>query len=195
MWWLRELGSCTKFLRVTGAESVWESKRVYEFFIPLVITALFSLVFFRFPNAFDAESKSEIYKHIFQFTVFAVPFHLAALGAFATFKSDELEAELSGVHSKLRVWINIDNKDFYKPLKMRKYISLLFGYLCTLGVFYIFCFIIASNFDLKVIAGEHEGLVLDVGFILAIFFITHYSILTVYAVTFMFDKLNKIISE
>lgn len=195
MWWAFEILSCLKFLFVTGSENIFRSKRVYEFLIPLILTVAVSIIYFQWPEVFLSTALANLSKNIFQFMVFVVPFHLAALGAFATFNAKGLDEKLAGVNAQLKVWSNRDNGYFYKDLTLRQYVSLLFGYLCSIGLMYIFVFVIFSNVNLKSALGEFYIYVNRVGFIAGVLFVSHYSVLTLYAITFLFDKVNKIRSE
>lgn len=142
--------------------------------------------------AFSDKFLSKLSESIFQFMVFVVPFHLAALGAFATFERAGLDSNLEGANAEIRVWSNKDNEYFYKTLTLRQYASLLFGYLCTIGVIFIVVYIISNNVKFDYVAGSwYEDLHLLAVF-LVMFFITHYAFLSVYSITFLFDKINKI---
>ncbi|TPM34473.1 hypothetical protein [Mesorhizobium sp. B2-3-5] len=142
--------------------------------------------------AFSGKFLSKISESIFQFMVFVVPFHLAALGAFATFERAGLDSNLEGANAEIRVWSNRDNGYFYKTLSLRQYASLLFGYLCTIGVLFIIVYIIANNVNFDYVAGDWYGKLHHIAVVLVIFFITHYAFLSVYSITFLFDKINKI---
>lgn len=192
MWWFFEIFSCFKFIYITGDENVFKSKRVYEFIIPISITIIFFVAYEKYPEIFIPNIVEGLSKNIFQFMVFVVPFHLAALGAFSTFNATGLDGKLSGVNAQLRVWSNADNDYFYKPLTLRQYVSLLFGYLCSIGIIYIMVYIIFSVFNFEKINSNYYSTCYDVLFYLTIFFIVHYVVLTIYAITFLFDKINKI---
>lgn len=192
MWWLFELLSSLKFLAVTGGDRTFRSKRVYEFVLPLVFSILFFGVYLIWPRVFVHTILGNFAGSIFQLMVFVVPFHLAALAAFATFSSEGLDQKLAGTNAQLRVWSNQDNDYFYKELTLRQYISLLFGYLCTIGVMYILAYLIVSNMNVKYLLGGTYNFGYAALLFGCLLFVFHYVILTVYAITFLFDKVNRI---
>lgn len=192
MWWASELLSSVKFLAVTGERSFFRSKRVYEFALPGALT-LFCLIFYlTFPAAFEGSFLKNFTSGIFQFMIFVVPFHLAALAAFATYQSNTLDETLEGVNAQLRVWSNQDNGYFYKDLTLRQYASLLFGYLCSVGVLFLLVYLFVSNLQMDRLLGRYFQIAYDVALAIGIFFLFHYVTLTIYAITFLFDKVNKV---
>ena len=192
MWWARELFSSLRFLAIRGSEGFWKSKRIYEAVIPLAVTALFASIYWCFSDFFTPNMLSAISEKIFNFMIFAVPFHLAALGAFSTFEKDALDRKLSGTNSELRYWDNTDNQYFYKTLTLRQYTSLLFGYLCTIGIAYISIYIVLSVVDFDFFMDDAFVLARILAVSINIFFIMHYFFLTVYSITFLFDKINSL---
>ena len=194
MWWIKELFSSARFLIIQGDNSFWESKRIYEVFLPIVFTAGIFILYLLFPMAFSDKFLSKLSGSIFQFMVFVVPFHLAALAAFATFERAGLDSNLEGANAIVRVWSNKDNDYFLKTLTLRQYASLLFGYLCPIGVLFIVFYIIADNVNFIYVAGDCYVYLYKVCLCGVLFFITHYAFLSIYSITFLFDKINKISS-
>ncbi|RWG02557.1 hypothetical protein [Mesorhizobium sp.] len=192
MWWVRELLASLRFLAIQGSQPFFKSKRIYELFLPFCAAAVVFLLFLKYPLAFDPDFLKKISANIFQFMVFVVPFHLAALGAFATFERAGLDEPLSGTNAEIRVWNNRENGYFYETLTLRQYASLLFGYLCTIGMIFIIFYITLDNVNVAFIAGNHIDAVKRVALAGVLFFIAHYGCLSVYAITFLFEKINKI---
>lgn len=192
MWWFRELLASMRFLAVRGDQPFYKSKRVYELILPSLVTAGIFVLIWNYPKAFTNDIVAKITSNIFQFMVFVVPFHLAALGAFATFERAGLDQKLKGTNAQVRFWSNDDQGYFFEILTLRQYASLLFGYLCTIGVIYIILYIILINVDFSYIAGEHLSKVESFGLVVVLFFVAHYGFLSVYAITFLFEKINKI---
>lgn len=189
-WWLRELLSSLRFIAIHSGESVWKSKRVYEFLLPCAVTALFATTYALAPSAFVRGFAGIIAQNTFQFMVFVVPFHLAALGAFATFQRPVLDEPLRGASAEIRVWSNEDQEHQWKSLTLRQYVSLLFGYLCSIGVIFICVYIIGGIVDLAALTGHRIS---QAAMSLAlVFFISHYAFLSIYAITFLFEKVNGI---
>lgn len=192
MWWARELLASLRFLAIRGSQPVFRSKRVYEFMLPGVVSGTIFVADVLWPEAFDPDFLHKIATNIFQFMVFVVPFHLAALGAFATFERNGLDEALKGTNAEIRVWNNKENGYFFEKLTLRQYASLLFGYLCTIGMVFIVLYIIVDNVDFAYIAGDHMAVVKRFALAGVLFFVAHYAFLSVYAITFLFDKINKI---
>lgn len=192
MWWARELLASLRFLVISGSQPVLNSKRVYEFFLPGVVAGAIFIVIVLYPNAFDPDFLRKIASNVFQFMVFVVPFHLAALGAFATFERPGLDEPLKGTNAAIKVWSNRENAYFYETLSLRQYASLLFGYLCTIGMVFIVFYIVTDNVNFDYVAGENAATLKRIALAVVLFFIAHYAFLSIYAITFLFDKINKI---
>lgn len=192
LWWFFELLSSLKFLAITGNRGFFQSKRVYELVLPAVVTFLLFAGFKLVPGLFSDSFLKELSGNLFQLMVFVIPFHLAALAALSTYKSDGLDDKLAGVDAQIKVWSNTDNQYFYKDVTLRQYASLLFGYLCSIGIVYVLIYLFASSMRLEVLLGSRYAEVHDTSLFLTIFFVMHYVTLTVYAVSFLFDKANQI---
>lgn len=192
MWWLRELLSYFRFLAVTSDNPFWESKRVYEFVAPAIIAAAIFIVWLFVPGLFGPSFLGRFVGLLFQFMVFVVPFHLAALAAFATFERTGIDERLPGTDAELLVWSNEDNARVVKSLTLRQYASLLFGYLCTIGIIFIVTYLFASNIEFRFVFVDAFYIVYAVCTLGMLFFVAHYAVLTAYAITFLFDKVNKI---
>jgi hypothetical protein len=192
MWWLREIVSCFKFLTVTGTQPFFKSKRVYEIVVPITCVIIAFLLIWFSPDVFPKTFIKEFSGNLFQVMVFIVPFHLAALAVFATYQSNALDEKLSGTHAQIRVWSNADNAYYYKYLTLRQYTSLLFGYLCSLGIFYVMIYLFYSSMELPKILDGERGILHNFAILLGVFFVIHYMTLTLYSITFLFDKINRI---
>lgn len=192
MWWIRELLASIRFLTIRGSHPFYRSKRVYEIFLPAAVTLVIFLLLHNFPLAFSGDFLPNLTANIFQFMVFVVPFHLAALGAFATFERKGLDDKLAGTNAEIRIWSNEEHEAFFETLSLRQYASLLFGYLCTIGVLYIAAYIVLFNVNFSYIAGKNIGSLKDFAIICVLFFISHYGFLSIYSITFLFEKINKI---
>ena len=191
-WWFFELLSSLKFLAITGNRGFFESKRVYEFVIPALVTVGLFIIIKFIPGLFSDAFLNELSGNLFKLMVFVIPFHLAALAALSTYQASGLDDKLIGVDAQLKVWSNTDNEYFYKDVTLRQYASLLFGYLCSIGIGYVLIYLFASSMRLESVLGEYFSYVHGVALFLTIFFVMHYGTLTIYAVTFLFDKANKV---
>lgn len=191
-WWIRELLGSVRFLSASGQEPFWHSKRVYEVVIPSVFALVGLALALLFPKLFAADILSKLSGSLFQFMVFVVPFHLAALAAIATFARPNLDQYLRGAKVEIRVWDNKNNEYFLKPLTLRQYTCLLFGYLCSIGVGFIIIFVVLSGVNLSWLLGDWLGFASKVVLFLLLFFLAHYGTLSIYAITFLFDKVNAI---
>jgi hypothetical protein len=192
MWWFKELISCFKFIAITGTQPFFKSKRVYEFVVPSTWVMLAIGLLWKYPGVFPPTFLKDLAENVFQVMVFVVPFHLAALAVFATYQAKGLDDNLAGTAAQIKTWSNADGGYFFEELTLRQYGSLLFGYLCSIGIVYVLIYLFASSMNFSAISklphpGIHGFLVL-----LEIFFVVHYFTLTIYAITFLFDKVNKI---
>lgn len=191
-WWAKELLRSLRFLAANGQEGFWRSKRVYEIVVPGAIALVGAIVSIQYPLLLAADIVSKLANGLFQFMVFVVPFHLAALAAVATFTREELDKGLTGTDVTLRVWDNETSEYFYKSLTLRQYTCLLFGYLCTIGLAFILVYIVASGLNLSWLFGKQIENVQKLTLFLLVFYLAHYGIMTIYAVTFLFDKVSRI---
>ena len=130
--------------------------------------------------------------HVFQFMVFVVPFHLAALAAFATFERAGLDDKVTGTNAEVRIWSNPENDYIWETLSLRQYASLLFGYLCAIGIIFIIGYVFIVNLNFHIILGGGYPLAYFVALFLSLFFVLHYAVLSAYSITFLFDKINRI---
>ncbi|MCV9997338.1 hypothetical protein OE766_03680 [Pararhizobium sp. YC-54] len=192
LWWLRELLACFRFLSITGHDSFWRSKRVYELVLPASFATL-GLVLFELQHALFADDfLSKLSGSLFQFMVFVVPFHLAALAAVATFARGGLDEQLKGVAAQLKVWSNADNSFSFQTLTLRQYTCLLFGYLCSIGIAFILVYVISTGINFALLLGSWSDRITSITVFALLFFLAHYGTLSIYAITFLFDKVNGI---
>ncbi|MDX6805067.1 hypothetical protein [Terrihabitans rhizophilus] len=189
MWWITELLSSTRFLAIQGDRGFWHSKRVYEVALPLAFASAMLVLYVWNPCLFNAKALQTAPDKLFQFMIFVVPFHLAALAAFSTFNRPVLDQQLKGTSAQLRHWSNSDNEYQYKHLSLRQYVSLLFGYLCTIGILFIVIYIVFSVFSLDIGSDLTSR---SASMFMLMFFIAHYSLMSIYAITFLFAKVNEI---
>jgi hypothetical protein len=191
-WWLKEILSCMKFIAITGSKGFFRSKRIYEFVIPCVATLIAATLYLTFPNIVRPGFLRNFSASVFQVMVFVVPFHLAALAALSTYQAAGLNDKLPGSEAQIRLWSNTDNDYFFHQVTLRQYASLLFGYLCSVGIVYVLGYILVSGIDLTAAAGAYYHTVYKAVLFCSFFFVFHYVTLTIYAVAFLFDKVNKI---
>jgi hypothetical protein len=191
-WWLREILSCLRFIAITGNRGFFQSKRIYEFVLPGCAALVAAALYLAFPEIFMSGFLKNFSASVFQVMVFVVPFHLAALAALSTYQAPGLNDKLPGSEAQIRIWSNADNGYFFHDVTLRQYASLLFGYLCSVGIAYVLVYIFASSIDLTSVASSHYKYIYNAALFCSFFFVFHYVTLTIYAVTFLFDKVNKI---
>ena len=194
-WWFYELLGSLRFLSATGQEGFWRSKRVYELVIPAVVAGVGTLGALFFPDLMRPDTLKRLADGLFQFMVFVVPFHLAALAAVATFTRPQLDLPLKGSDVTLRVWDNLQGEYFLKTLTLRQYTCLLFGSLCSIGMAFILVYVVASGLNLPWLFGCSAAVIERAAVFLLVFYLAHYGTLTIYAVTFLFDKVSEIESR
>ncbi len=127
------------------------SKRIYEFILPAILALVVTGLYYFKQELFIVGSIRQTLSSLFQFMIFVVPFHLAALGAFSTFQRDILDKPLKGTSVFLSTWSNQANQWYDKELTLRQYVSLLFGYLCSLGIIYVSLYISVSSVKIPVL--------------------------------------------
>jgi hypothetical protein len=179
-------------LVIRGDKSFWKSKRIYEIVLPLAVAAPLFALFLSVPQAFAKDFLSVFSQLLFQFMVFVVPFHLAALAAFATFERSGLDERLQGTNAEIFVWNNKDNTKYLETLTLRQYASLLFGYLCSIGIMFIVSYLFIVNINFSYLLDENYIYAYKATTFVVLLFITHYAFLSIYSITFLFDKINKI---
>tara|TARA_R110002020_G_scaffold3766_7_gene16565 strand:+ start:1400 stop:1939 length:540 start_codon:yes stop_codon:yes gene_type:complete len=177
---------------VSGDRPFWQSKRVYEIVVPFALTAPIALLYLFVDGLFKDGFLGRFLDLLFQFMVFVVPFHLAALAAFATFERQGLDEPLKGTNAEVEIWSNKQNSRIVKTLTLRQYASLMFGYLCSIGVIFIIAYLFLDSINTEVIPSVMYLYLYPVGVICSLFFVFHYATLTAYAITFLFEKINKI---
>lgn len=190
MWFFREFATSARFIFITGDQGFWHSKRVYEFVCPIIGTFIFTLVYYFIREYMKDGFISNMFKNLFDFVIFIVPFQLASLSVFATYNKKGLDDKLSGTNARVAIWSNEDNLYHYELLTLRQYSSLMFGYLCTIGIFYVFIYILISHFDYNRIYGSYIRYGEYFSLMVLLFFLFHYIFLTIYAITFLFDKIQ-----
>ena len=158
--------------------------------IPLALSIITFVAYVLFPSLFRPGFLGRFVALLFQFMVFVVPFHLAALAAFATFERPGLDDPLKGTNAEIMVWSNADNAQVVAKLTLRQYASLLFGYLCAIGIIFIIVYLFASNIDFRNTFGPAFQGVYLLALGSTLFFVFHYAVLSGYAITFLFDKVN-----
>lgn len=190
MWWFREILSCFKFLLITSDSKLFYTKRVYEFFAPLIVSIIFITIYYFSDNIYLIKSIKILSENIFNFMIFLVPFHLVSLGAFSTVNSNILDERLKGANAQIKTWSNKDNDHYYKILTLRQYVSYIFGYLCSIGIIFILFYLIITMINVNYYNNDFSCSLLFLLLGFEVFFIFHYVFLTLYAITFLFDKVN-----
>ena len=190
MWWLREIFACTAFLYIQGDQPFFRSKRVYEIIIPFAFLVTTSFLMIWCPDLFPTMFIITFLSNSFQVMVFVVPFNLAALAVLSTFQNNRLDQPLPGNSAFMRVWSNQDNAYFLRSLSLRQYISLLFGYLCGIGMIFVVSYIFISSVSVPHILYPYKEISRYFIIPCIVFFIMHYSTFTLYAISFLFEKLN-----
>lgn len=188
MWWAKYLFSGFGFLAISEDAPLLHTKRVLEFFVPTVLTALTFWVYVDFGDYLVPGVIGILDDKLFQLIVFMVPFHLAALAALATFQSPALDKAPAGAAASVRRWSNEDNNSFRYFLTMREYACRLFGYLCTLGIIYLVFSITASLINFSAIEWAATSMFRVTIFVSLAAFFWHYIVMSLYAIYFLIAK-------
>ena len=185
-WWLRNLGSGFSFLFLIESSKFSESKRILEFIVPIFFAVGYTLIYIAYSEIFATDILEYFDTKLFSVMSFMVPFHLAALAILASIRSDVLDSMLAGQNASIRVWSNAEQKIILKDLKLREYISLLIGYLCTIGILYITCSIFLNSIYIVI---SHPVLIAILLFMFVWFFV-HYMVMSYYAIYFIVNKFS-----
>lgn len=141
LWPIRQLLVPCNYLRIQHGDSLLESKFVYDFIIPGILTVMtvsgswwlgIPMTFSKQPNLVNS---------ITQLLALMIGFYLAALAAVATFDRAGIDSPLKGGDATLWVRDHNGGERKKKTLSYRKFISYMFGYLSFLSL-NLFIFII-----------------------------------------------------
>ncbi|WP_297796521.1 hypothetical protein [uncultured Marinobacter sp.] len=125
---LRQLFTPLAYLRIRNPIKPW-----FDWYIPLVITALVFTLLMLLPGRVNLFGETGLVAHVTQLLQMLIGFYIAALAAVATFPSKVLDQPFAGDPVQIRVERKGQRKLI--PINRRRFLSYLFGYLAFLSLF------------------------------------------------------------
>lgn len=145
MWWLRQLLAPLTYLRIRlGPGVIYESKRFYDYVLPLVLGALTTVGYFSLDPQPALLGDHGLLFSISGLLQLLVAFFIAALAAVATFPRESMELPMRGSPALLSVWSNEQQRYVDKNLTRRQFVCYLFGYLSFVSLVLFLAIIIAA---------------------------------------------------
>lgn len=195
IWSFRQLLSPVRYLKIRQGESLFRSKAVYDWILPLLLAAITHFITIRFAGNIRIFSEEGIIGGFQKLMEILVPFYIAALAAVATFERKGLDDEMKG--DPAYFWVTSSTGEVIaQVLTRRQFICYLFGYLAfsslVLFVSILFCNILADNVGKMLRTSYLEYLFyLKTGLeFVFLFFIWQVIIITLLGVYFMSDRLT-----
>jgi len=133
------------YLRIRHGESFLESKAVYDFVIPAVLTLLTAGFTALIGSPLTLFGQQTVFQALSGLLAILIGFYMAALAAVATFHREGIDDKMKGGDATLMVASVIGGEKKPKPLTYRQFISYLFGYASFLSfVIYAFLLVVGS---------------------------------------------------
>jgi hypothetical protein len=144
LWAARQLVVPINYLRIRHGETLFRSKAVYDFVLPIILTLATVIVFVWLSISLRLFDHQEVIKRLNDLLTLMIVFYMAALAAVATFDRAGIDDTLKGGDATLRVLHHDTGEHVVKALTYRQFISYLFGYLSFLSLcLYVFILIFA----------------------------------------------------
>ncbi|WP_205599369.1 hypothetical protein [Aeromonas rivipollensis] len=121
-----------KYLGIFHAEKMW-----FDYFLPLICAALFTIGYFFLPKPFPLTGASGLIGQVNGLLQVLIGFYIASLAAVATFQGQGMDGFMEGSPPTMNEKRKGVTKEVY--LSRRRFLSYLFGYLAlmSLVVFFI----------------------------------------------------------
>ena len=177
-WAVRQLAVPLKYLRIQSGETWAESKAVYDFAFPIILTAASAGFCWLLGVPLSVSKLTGLSDGLSTLLALLIGFYMAALAAVATLQRDGLDQPLKGDPAKLRNGDNDDGTPKYKELSYRQFISYLFGYLSFLSLILYVALLVLSKvwpiitmkWNLWLCGADIIPLILEPGLFLAVVF-------------------------
>lgn len=108
----------------------------YTWFIPIILALIISVFALFLPKSMNVYEDNTPIRSINQLLSILVPFYIVSLAAIATFKSDILDAEISG--ESITLTVKRSGQEVTENLTRRRFLCFLFAY-CAFISLAIFC--------------------------------------------------------
>jgi len=143
IWAAKQLLTPCNYLRIKQGDTIFQSKIVYDFILPLILTAAVTTLAKLISTPINLGKHPGLVKSITDLLALLIAFYMAALAAVATFQRDGLDEHMAGSPATLRRTRKEGGNPFEQPLTYRQFISYLFGYLSFLSLS-LFTFLILA---------------------------------------------------
>ncbi len=143
IWAIKQLFSPMRYLRIRHGENIMESKAVYDWVLPFILSCSTVFLFAYFATTVHIFGENGLVGSFRTLLELLIPFFIAALAAVATFEREGLDKPLKGYPVILYMQKIGGNWDL-EELTRRQFICYLFGYLSFLSII-LFIFIIFSS--------------------------------------------------
>lgn len=134
LWACRQLLVPMNYLRIRHGESLFRSKAVYDYVLPLIFTVFTCSIFVWLDIRLAIFDHQEFAKRLIDLLVLMIVFFMAALAAVATFDRKGIDQPLRGGDACLKVRNPKGGNYVDKRLSYRQFISYIFGYLSFLSL-------------------------------------------------------------
>lgn len=160
IWAARQLLVPCNYLRIKCGETATQSKAVYDFLIPAVLTGATAGVCLVLDVPLSFFQQANLFTSVSSLLAILVGFYMAALAAVATFDRPGIDAPLKGSPATLVVRDHENNGvKVVKTLSYRQFISYLFGYLSFLSFIIYVTLLILNSTWAKITSDADEYLV------------------------------------
>ena len=134
LWAIRQLFVPVNYLRIRHGDTLFRSKKVYDYVLPVLLAAATCGIFWWLnlsPRLFEHK---ELVKSLTDLLALMIVFYMAALAAVATFDRAGIDEPLKGGDALLWSLHREKGEHFDRKLSYRQFISYLFGYLSFLSL-------------------------------------------------------------
>jgi hypothetical protein len=131
IWACRQLMTPVRYLRIRQGVSLFKSKAVYDWVLPIIISIPATYIGYKYSDGIFSEKG--VVGGFQKLLEILVPFYIVALAAVATFARDGLDAPMKGRPATLNIrhaqgnWVE-------HILTRRQFICYMFGYLAFLSL-------------------------------------------------------------
>jgi hypothetical protein len=156
-WAIRQLLTPFRYLLIQQGDTIFKSKKVYDWMLPVILAAISTLLLLAFPGEHGMFSERGIIGGFRKLLEVMIPFYIVALAAVATFERKGLDDEMKGHPAvlKMRRATGIYSEHI---LTRRQFICYLFGYLSSSSLCVFVALLTAGTFDKDIASIFYECL-------------------------------------
>jgi len=200
IWAARQLLVPCNYLRIREGDSLLQSKAVYDYVLPAVLTAVTAGVCVGLSIPFGMGHHPVLTKSLADLLALLIAFYMAALAAVSTFERAGIDGALKGGDATLRVLNHETGAREDKKLSYRQFISYLFGYLSFISLILFISLLFFSTAWPKILnlgkdykGWDHVVALLDPAFFIMFFFGTWQLLVTsLLGIYFLADRMQSL---